>query len=142
MKAQTIHPQLLSDCHLLGEFPSGSLLLHRNSGLPWFILVPRTDQADVLDLEAREREQVMTDCAAISAFIKEQLDYPKVNFAGLGNQVPQMHLHIIGRRPGDCCWPNPVWGQLPSGEAYASEQLQQWQRALADSVGLIPGVSP
>jgi diadenosine tetraphosphate (Ap4A) HIT family hydrolase len=36
----------------------------------------------------------------------------KVNFASIGNVVPQLHLHIVGRTPTDPCWPAPVWGNL------------------------------
>jgi diadenosine tetraphosphate (Ap4A) HIT family hydrolase len=24
--------------------------------------------------------------------------------------VPQLHVHVIGRFPGDPAWPGPVWG--------------------------------
>ena len=25
--------------------------------------------------------------------------------------VPQLHIHIVARNPGDFAWPGPVWGQ-------------------------------
>ena len=125
-----IHPQLLRDCHHLGRLGSGALLLHRNASLPWFILVPDTDLADVLDLPEAQRADVLADSARVSRFIKEYLACPKLNFAGLGNQVPQMHLHLVGRRPGGACWPQPVWGNLPDGGAYSIGQLQEWTREL------------
>ena len=74
----------------------------------------------------------------ISAFIKQVLGFDKVNFAGLGNVVPQMHLHVIGRSSADPCWPQPVWGNLPGGEAYAMEQLREWQQSLVKMAGLTP----
>ena len=33
----------------------------------------------------------------------------KINVAALGNQVPQLHIHIIARFASDAAWPNPVW---------------------------------
>ncbi len=134
----TIHPQLLADCHHLGRLPSSELLLHRNDRLPWFILVPDTALADVLDLPESQRAAVLADCDSISAYLKRELGYPKVNFAGLGNVVPQMHLHIIGRREGDACWPQPVWGNLPEGGSYAPNQLRDWQHDLERAAGLVP----
>ena len=134
----SIHPQLLADCHHLGRLGSGELLLNRNASLPWFILVPDTELPDVLDLPERERGAVMADCAAISSFIKEQLGCQKVNFAGLGNQVPQMHLHLIGRNKGDACWPQPVWGNLPAGDEYSEAQLREWRAALIAACALEP----
>lgn len=136
MPQHTIHPQLQADCHLLGDLAASTLLLHRNDRMPWFILVPDTDLADVLDLPAAQRAAVLTDCAAVSAFIKQALGYPKVNFGGLGNVVPQMHLHVIGRREGDACWPQPVWGNLTEGDEYDKSRLQEWQDELVRAAGL------
>ncbi len=33
----------------------------------------------------------------------------KINTAALGNQVPQLHVHVIARFTGDSAWPNPIW---------------------------------
>jgi diadenosine tetraphosphate (Ap4A) HIT family hydrolase len=118
-----IHPRLLDDCHHLGRLPNAHLLLHRNAALPWFILVPETRAADLLDLSQAQRVAVIDDAATISRFIKEELGYPKVNFGAIGNLVPQLHLHVIGRRPGDCCWPAPVWGHLADEAEYGPGQL-------------------
>ena len=79
----------------------------------------------------------MNDAAAVSTYLKGTLGYSKVNFAGLGNQVPQMHLHIIGRRPGDACWPNPVWGNLKHTAVYTDEKLEDIRAGLAQA-GLTP----
>ncbi len=133
-----IHLQLLEDCFVLGAMSSGPLLLHRNAGVPWFILVPDTELTDVLDLPPAELATVSADSALVSAFIKAELGCPKVNFAGLGNVVPQMHLHIIGRREDDPCWPQPVWGNLVYMSTYESEEVENWQRTLAAGYGLRP----
>lgn len=138
MPAVEIPQPLLADCHVLGDLSTGALLLNRNAALPWFILVPETRLFDVLDLPHDHRDAVLADCARVSDFIKNVLGYDKVNFAGLGNVVPQMHLHIIGRREGDACWPQPVWGNLPAGEPYERQQLVEWQDGLAKMAGLSP----
>lgn len=133
-----IHPQLLADCHLLGQLDTGSLLLSRNSHIHWFILVPTTTQADLLDLPADELTQVMSDATAISNLLKQQLAYPKINFASLGNVVPQMHLHIIGRRPEDICWPQPVWGQLPDSKPWSQQARKTLLDMLVQNLRLRP----
>ena len=134
-----IHPRLLEDCHTLGPMSSGLLLLNRNAAIPWFILVPDTDRQDLLDLDPEKLDAVMADCRSVSRFLKERLDYTKVNFAGLGNVVPQMHLHIIGRREDDPCWPQPVWGNLAAQAAYTEDTLSTWQRELHAGYGLREG---
>jgi diadenosine tetraphosphate (Ap4A) HIT family hydrolase len=138
MERDQIHPQLLADCHYLGCLAASAVLLNRNAALPWFILVPDTRINDILDLPEHHRDVVMADCAAVSAFIKQVLGFGKVNFAGLGNVVPQMHLHIIGRREDDPCWPRPVWGNLQGGELYEQLQLQAWQADLQKMIDLRP----
>lgn len=142
MNAVTIDPRLLDDCHLLGQLASGAVLLNRNAALHWFILVPNTTLGDILDLPVAERDAVIADCAALSAFLKSALGYRKTNFAGLGNVVAQMHLHIIGRNAGDVCWPQPVWGNLPAVHAgdrhHTTEQLLDMQSQLAANLGLVP----
>ncbi|PLW69211.1 HIT domain-containing protein [Pseudohalioglobus lutimaris] len=138
MSVPEIHPQLLRDCHYLGTLPATALLLHRNASLPWFILVPDTRMEDYLDLPAEHGGAVLADCTAVSAFIKNVLGFEKVNFAGLGNLVPQMHLHVIGRSRLDPCWPQPVWGNLEDGAHYAPEQLQEWQSVLVRMLKLEP----
>jgi diadenosine tetraphosphate (Ap4A) HIT family hydrolase len=138
MEHVQIHPQLLADCHYLGTLIASEVLLHRNAALPWFILVPDTRIGDLLDLPEHHRDVVMADCAGVSTFIKQVLGYEKVNFAGLGNVVPQMHLHIVGRREGDPCWPQPVWGNLPAGGEYEHLQLLGWQSDLCKMIDLVP----
>jgi diadenosine tetraphosphate (Ap4A) HIT family hydrolase len=138
MELDHIHAELLGDCHYLGKFPASDVLLHRNAGVPWFILVPDTQLSDFLDLPDEHRRAVLGECAAVSAFIKQVLGFDKVNFAGLGNLVPQMHLHIIGRSAVDPCWPQPVWGNLPDAETYPAEQIRSWQDSLVKMASLVP----
>lgn len=133
-----IHPQLQADCHTLGRFDACQVLLNRNAALPWFILVPDTSAEDVLDLPAMELGHVIRECQHLSAFIKDYLRIKKVNFAGLGNVVPQMHLHVIGRSEDDACWPQPVWGNLAQTAEYSEDQLAQWVRVLVADYGMRP----
>ena len=138
MGLERVHPQLRADCHYLGALSVCDVLLNRNASVPWFILVPDSQLNDVLDLPEAQGRAVLKECAAISAFIKGELAYSKVNYAGLGNVVPQMHLHIIGRSETDACWPLPVWGALPEGEEYTQAVLREWQDKLVKTVNLNP----
>lgn len=136
-KDWSLHPRLAADCHVIGRLASAHLLLHRNAGLHWFILVPETEVTDLLDLTAAERVALIDDAAAVSMFLKGQLAYPRVNVAALGLLVPQLHLHVVGRRENDPCWPAPVWGNLPPGGVYDNAQIQQLQLGLASSTAAI-----
>lgn len=125
-----LHPTLAADCHRLGELSSALLLLHRNAHLHWFILVPQTTLPDLLDLPAGGREALLDDAARVAGCLKRELGYPRVNVGALGLRVPQLHLHVIGRREADPCWPGPVWGALPLGPDYTPHQLEALRRML------------
>ncbi|MBC8325463.1 MAG: HIT family protein [Verrucomicrobia subdivision 3 bacterium] len=134
----TLHSQLQADCHTLGRLPSGPLLLHRNAAVTWFILVPETDVVDLFDLPEAQHTQAMADCRTISAYLKTERQVPKINFGAIGNLVPQLHLHIVGRTPEDACWPQPVWGNLPEGPAYTESELETLRTQLIEHSGLQP----
>jgi diadenosine tetraphosphate (Ap4A) HIT family hydrolase len=97
----------------------------------WFILVPETTALDLLDLPQYQREALLDDATRVSAFVKAELEYPRVNVGALGLLVPQLHLHVIGREEGDACWPAPVWGNLIEEQHYTEEQLEQLRRAFS-----------
>ena len=131
-----LHPQLRADCHLLGSFELSLVLLNRNAALPWFILVPRTDATDLLDLDVGDRKLAIDESARVSAYVKSELAFPKVNFAAIGNVVPQLHLHIIGRKPGDTCWPSPVWGHLEDSVSYEANRRVSMATDLVQRYGM------
>ena len=118
-----IDPQLLLDAHLMGALPQSYVLLHKNAVLPWFILVPAVDVCDLLDLPHAALTAVMAEAALISSFVKQSFGCDKINFASIGNIVPQLHLHVVGRRPDDPCWPAPVWGNLRETREYSTGEL-------------------
>lgn len=125
-----LHPQLVADCHLLGRFELCALLLHRNASVPWFILVPRTEDTDFLALTREFRAAVLEECARTADFLRGEMGFAKINFATLGNVVPQLHLHVIGRKPTDPCWPAPVWGNLAAQADYGQAELARIQTGL------------
>ena len=135
-----IHHQLLLDAYRLGRFEFSHILLHKNAAVPWFILVPETSATDLLDLPADLRVSLMNEAARVSTFIKNYLNYPKVNFAAIGNIVPQLHVHVVGRKPDDPCWPAPVWGNLQETGEYSSARIREITRALVESCSLDPAL--
>jgi diadenosine tetraphosphate (Ap4A) HIT family hydrolase len=133
-----LHPRLAADSHVLGALPASLLLLHREAALHWFILVPATACADVTDLPAAQRNALLDDAAALAAELKGHWGYPKVNIGALGNVVPQLHLHVVGRRPEDYCWPGPVWGAPAPGRAYRDGDIAAIGGRLRQSLALRP----
>ncbi len=138
MSGFIIHSQLLADCHRLGRLEFCHVLLNRNAVLPWFILVPQTAVTDLLDLPETERTAALREAAVIGQWIKRHLGYGKINFAAIGNVVPQLHLHIVGRKPGDPCWPAPVWGHLVESQEYSDQRVGEIRELLVRDCALEP----
>ena len=107
-----LHPQLEKDCFVIGSLKLCTVLLMNNSLFPWIILVPEKENAsEVFDLSESEQKVLMKEINFVAAGMKEIFGADKMNIAALGNQVPQLHIHVIARFKGDAAWPNPVWGK-------------------------------
>ena len=128
----TLHSQLEKDCHLLGQVTGSTLLLHKNALIPWFILVPDTDKNELFKLSIEHQQSVLDEINRISHFIEKHFQTDKINIATIGNIVPQLHIHIIGRYTNDFCWPNPVWGQTGS-KPYTLDKITSIKKSLQQS---------
>ena len=124
-----LHPQLATDCYLLGTVNSSSLLLHKNALVPWFILVPDTDKNELFKLDSEQQAVIQTEINTLANFTEKHFNSDKLNIASIGNIVPQLHIHIISRKVSDFCWPSPIWGRQEFAE-YTTPQLNEIKQAL------------
>ena len=129
-----LDPHLAADCHLLGLLGDTRLLLLDNRLLPWFILVPATAAEELCDLEGAVREAVWAQVNEVSLLVRALFPVDKLNVAAIGNVVSQLHIHVIGRRRDDYCWPGVVWG-APGGEPYAAAEVARIRAAVAAHLG-------
>jgi diadenosine tetraphosphate (Ap4A) HIT family hydrolase len=126
----SLHPQLARDCHRLGRFELGLLLLMDDAQYPWFILVPqRPELREIYQLDEAGQALLLRESTLLSRALMTAYRGDKLNLAALGNMVPQLHLHHIVRFAGDPAWPAPVWGRHPP-QPYGAEQLGQRLAAL------------
>ena len=110
----SLHPQLAQDTGSVGDLALSRVLLANDANYPWLILVPRKPAlSELIDLEENAQVQLMGEIAAAARVLQRITECEKLNVAALGNQVPQLHVHIIGRRHSDAAWPKPVWGTVP-----------------------------
>lgn len=133
MNAQnfTLHPQLARDFHVLGRSGHLHVLLRQNAVLPWFLLVPESAALELYELPPMLRAELDRRGDALARFVKQRFACDKINVAAIGNIVPQLHLHVIGRRQDDCCWPQAAWGHLSGERAYATDELAAHVAALS-----------
>lgn len=131
----SLHPQLAADCAEVGDLPLSRLLLMRDRRFPWCILVPRIpDLRELHDLPAGERASWFSELEAVSRAVLDLARITKVNVGALGNLVPQLHVHVVGRHPRDAAWPGPVWGSGPA-EELSDEQTARLAAGLRDALG-------
>lgn len=103
--------RLAADTFPVYEGSLCSFLLMNNRLFPWLILVPRIAGArELTDISLNERHHLMDNIAKSSDALQLVVSPHKINVAALGNQVEQLHVHVIARFKDDAAWPNPVWG--------------------------------
>ncbi len=123
--AWSLHPQLAQDTVPVGDLPLARVLLANDANYPWLILVPRLPGLiELIDLEENAQVQLLGEIAAAARALKTISACDKLNIAALGNQVPQLHVHVIARRRSDAAWPKPVWGAAPARVYGAGEQAR------------------
>jgi len=118
---------------VLGRMELCHLLLMNNASLPWFILVPETAATEVFDLTSTERAMLWDEVDRLAEYVRTQYPIDKLNVAAIGNVVSQLHVHIVGRRKDDYCWPGVVWGQ-PSEAQYSDEAIAEITRSVVDHI--------
>lgn len=124
MNAFSLDPQLANDCFVLAESDISLLLLMNNALVPWFILVPKTQETELHALNGALQSALLQEINLLASTVKRLFAVDKLNIATIGNVVQQLHVHIIGRRHTDYCWPNVVWGR-PDREPYTEIALAE-----------------
>lgn len=117
---------------VIAELPLSMVRLVDDARFPWLLLIPQVAGAvDLIDLPEGDRAALIEEIAAASSALKEATGCAKLNVAALGNQVPQLHIHVIARFANDAAWPNPVWGtgEPVPYEAHAREAFVKSLRA-------------
>ena len=111
MRQFVCDPRLVNDSDRIAQLALCEVRLMKNAAFPWVLLIPqRADCIEILDLNAPDREQLFQEILLVSEKIKALFNPTKLNVANLGNQVSQLHVHVIARYATDLAWPNPVWG--------------------------------
>jgi diadenosine tetraphosphate (Ap4A) HIT family hydrolase len=110
----SLHPQLAADTVPVGDLALTRVLLANDANYTWLILVPRLPNlVEMIDLAPDAQVELMREVGAVAHALKTAVPCDKLNIAALGNQVPQLHVHVIARRKDDAAWPKPVWGAAP-----------------------------
>jgi len=101
---------LLGAATRMGRLGDSHVLLMHDAALPWFLVVPETDVIELCDLTAAAHARLFDHVNAVGRFVRDYFAAEKLNVAAIGNIVPQLHVHVIGRYRDDPYWPGTVWG--------------------------------
>ncbi len=66
--------------------------------------------AEVHDLTPLDQAMLTFETNLVAQGLKEATGCLKINSGALGNEVRQLHVHVVARDEGDPGWPGPVWG--------------------------------
>jgi diadenosine tetraphosphate (Ap4A) HIT family hydrolase len=121
--------RLLAGSHPIVSLALCEARLQDDARFPWIVLIPRrTGAVEIADLAPEEQAALWGEVAAAGAAVRsvgQALGRPplKLNHGQLGNVVAQLHIHVVGRHPGDAAWPGPVWG-AGTAVPYAAAELE------------------
>jgi diadenosine tetraphosphate (Ap4A) HIT family hydrolase len=119
----TLHNKLKDDTLEIISLALSRVLLMNDSSFPWLVLVPARDGIrEIHELCVGDRAVLIEEVAAASEIIQGLFSPDKINVGALGNLVPQLHIHVIGRFRADSAWPGPVWG-AGTARPYTEEEL-------------------
>jgi diadenosine tetraphosphate (Ap4A) HIT family hydrolase len=130
-----VDPVILSLTHHAADWPLSSVFVYDDARYGWGLLVPRRAGAvEMCDLAPEDQAQLMREIVRLSGAVRAMpmesgLGVEKLNVGNLGNMVPQLHVHVVGRRKGDPAWPGPVWGH--------SDPVRHEPAALAAKLALV-----
>lgn len=125
-----VHPRLAKGGFPLGRLHGCQLLLKNNALFPWLILVPEVEDGieDLHQLDTRRYAEITAAIREVSLFAADFFKPTKLNVACIGNQVRQMHLHIVARNQDDPAWPGVVWA-FEGKETYPDERVAEIRAA-------------
>ncbi|MEN0000638.1 MAG: HIT family protein [Pseudomonadota bacterium] len=120
-----LDPTLEADTLAVADIGLCAVRLMNDARFPWLILVPkRANLREIHELTPLDQTILTFEISQMSKLLQQATGAQKMNVAALGNQVAQLHVHVIARFEDDPAWPNPVWG---SGEALTYEpEKAQW----------------
>ncbi|MDC3401710.1 HIT family protein [Alphaproteobacteria bacterium] len=125
MNSFILDQRLAADSQTIGASQHCDVRLMSDSRFLWLLLVPK--YADIIewhDLPDGVGAYIFDEVRMASRWVKAFHHSDKINIGALGNQVQQLHIHVIGRNIGDAAWPNPVWGS-GSAVAYGEDQAKK-----------------
>lgn len=93
---------------------------------PAFVrVIANAHVAEMSDLAASDQAHLMRVVFEVERGLRELCAPDKINLASLGNMVPHLHWHVIGRWRDDLHFPGSVWSAPLNDPAQAARRAAQ-----------------
>lgn len=105
------------------------IILVEDEYYPAYIqLILNRHEKEMSDLLDREFNDVCLMLRKVECQMRRLFHPDKVNLVSLGNVVPHLHWHIIGRFITDRHFPNSIWGEVTNPNYVPDKALYQLQQ--------------
>lgn len=126
--------RLARDSDLVTVLGLCQLRILKDSRWPWLMLVPqRAAMTEIFDLAPLDQALLTFETNMVATALKQTTRATKINVGALGNNVRQLHVHVIARFEGDANWPGPIWG-FGKAVPYEPGQQQDFLNSLAENL--------
>ena len=110
MIAFNLDPRLIRETLFVADIGLTQVRLMNDRRFAWLVLVPKRPGAvEIHDLSPLDQTMLTFETGQIAGALQQMTGADKMNVAALGNQVRQLHVHVIARFEDDAAWPGPVW---------------------------------
>ena len=107
-----VNEQLAADTAFIADWALSRVLLMNDKRFAWLILVPRrANIGEIFELDEADRQILTSEFCRAGQHLKRLTGCDKINICAIGNQVSQLHIHVIARKTSDDVWPSPVWSR-------------------------------
>lgn len=131
-----LNERLAAGSHHLATIDGCQIRLKDNALFPWFLIVPEvaSDIEDLHQLDAELYRKVTTLIYRVSEWVEQTFAPTKLNVGCIGNQVRQMHIHIVARCEHDPAWPGTVWAVSKSAKKpYTADRIDEIHASFAQA---------
>ncbi len=129
-----LNERLEADSILVSRLGLCQLRLMNDRRWPWLLLVPqRAEVEEIYHLTPLDQTLLTFEISETARALKRVTGCTKINVAALGNQVRQLHVHVIARETTDEAWPRPVWG-VGNCSPYDSVEADRFMMAIVDEL--------
>ena len=123
--------RLSRDSHLVSQWSVCDVWFKNNAYFPWLLLIPRYNNiTEIHQLKDQDQLDLMKEITRASGLFKEYTQADKMNVAAIGNQVSQLHIHVVARFQHDKLWPQSIWQENTPNKPYETQTLETHLRKL------------